>query len=525
MSIRATLFVAAAAFSAAAAAQDIGRVTQVTLYPGSATVERAVRVIAGSGRIEMTGLPANFDVRTLRVEGDAGIKIGEVAVQDIGRAQALSAREADLENRIQALKDEKASLEVEAKTAALVRDYLVSLNKNDSGEKGSHPSIDPKAIPAVLEAIRKGGTDAYGTIQKVAVKQRDLDKRLAALERDLARLRTGARDVRSLWVSYSAAKPGELRAAYQVTNAGWKPVYRAELDSNASKMELERQASVMQRTGEDWSGVTLRLSTGAPRATQVVEPQPWQLVIRPRVEDRVRSGLMEAPAPAAAMAKAQRAEAAEDAIVEQFQTTYATEIEVPGKVDVASDGRQVTVSLATDEMPVKQKVRVVPRYGLDANVTAEAEQPEGVWIPGEVQLYRDGSYIGRTYCNAQAKEKIVLPFGRDDRVVVKSDRVKNRGGETGLISKRGERQIADLYTITSRHKTAVELVVLEASPVPVSDQITVETAYEPQPKIKQWENKRGVVAWEQPLKPGETANFTVDYTISYPKDANIIGLP
>jgi hypothetical protein len=103
--------------------------------------------------------------------------------------------------------------------------------------------------------------------------------------------------------------------------------------------------------------------------------------------------------------------------------------------------------------------------------------------------------------------------------------VKNRGGETGLISKRGERQIADLYTITSRHKTAVELVVLEASPVPVSDQITVETAYEPQPKIKQWENKRGVVAWEQPLKPGETANFTVDYTISYPKDANIIGLP
>jgi uncharacterized protein (TIGR02231 family) len=522
MSIRATVLVAAAAFATGAAAQDIGRVTRVTLYPGSATVERAVRVGAGSGRVEMTGLPANFDPRTLRVEGDAGIRIGEVAVQDIGRAEALSGREADLENRIQALKDEKAALEVDAKTAELVRDYLASLGNSKKGE-GAAPALDPKAVPAIVEAIRKGGGDAYGTIQKVEVKKRDLDKRIAALERDLARLRTGARDVRSLWIGYTASKPGELRAAYHVTNAGWKPVYRAELDSSASKMELERQAAVMQRTGEDWRGVTLRLSTGAPRATQVVEPQPWQLVIRPPVRPLERQSGLAAEMAAAPAPKAAREDA--NMIVEQFQTTYSTEFEVPGKVDVASDGRQVTVSLSEQELPVAQRIRVVPRHGLEATVTAEAEQPEGVWIPGQVQLYRDGSYIGTTYWNAAAKDKIVLPFGRDDRIVVKSERVKNRGGETGLISRRGERQVADLYTITSRHNVPVDLLVLEASPVPVSDQINVEAAFQPEPKIKEWEHKRGVVAWQQPLKPGETANFTVDYTISYPRDANIIGLP
>jgi uncharacterized protein (TIGR02231 family) len=522
MNIRAAAFLAAALFCGGALAQDIGRVSRVTLYPGSATVERAVRVGAGSGRVEMTGLPANFDVKTLRVEGDAGIRIGEVAVQDIGRSEALSTREADLENRIQALKDEKAALDVDAKTAELVRDYLASLSKPSESDK-PRPAVDPKAIPATLDAIRKGGADAYKTILQVAVKKRELDKRIAALERDLARLRTGARDVRSLWISYAAAKGGELRAAYVVTNAGWKPLYRAALDSSASKMDLERQAAVMQRTGEDWRGVTLRLSTGAPRATAIVDPQPWQLVIRPPVQPR--SGIaMEAPAPATLASKAMRDEAAAP-IVAQFETTFSTEFEVPGKVDVASDGRQVAVSLATQSVPVKQKIRVVPRRGLDAMVTAEAEQPEGVWIPGEVQLYRDGSYIGATYWNAQAKEKIVLPFGRDDRVVVKSDRVKNRGGETGLLSKRGERQIADLYTISSRHKGPVELLVLEASPVAVSDQISVDARFEPAPKIKDWENKRGVVGWEQTLSPGETANFTADYTISYPKDANVIGLP
>lgn len=520
MLVRTALVAAAALYCAGASAQDIGKVTRVTLYPGSATVERALHVGAGVGRVEMTGLPATFDVKTLRVEADPGIAIGEVAVQDVARTEALSAREADLAERIQALRDEKAALEVQAKTAELVRDYLASLSSRDQKEKVQ--TLDPKAIPAIVEAIRKGGADAYGTIQKVQVKSRELDKQIAALERDLARLRSGARDVRSLWISYTAAKPGELRAAYHVTNAGWKPLYRASLDSNASKMDLARQAAVMQRTGEDWTGVSLRLSTGAPRATQVVDPQPWQLVIRPRVQPLQRGAAAEmAAAPAA---KAMRADEA-NTIVAQFETTYSTEFEVPGKVDVASDGRQISVSLATQSISVKQRVRVVPRYGLEATVTAEAEQPEGVWIPGQVELYRDGAYIGSTYWNAQAKEKIVLPFGRDDRIVVKSERVKNRGGETGLISKRGERQIADLYSITSRHKGPVELLVLEPSPVAVSDDISVEAKYEPQPGIKDWEHKRGVVGWAQTLAPGETANVTVDYTIGYPKDANVIGLP
>src|SRR5262249_10803450 len=101
------------------------RISHVTLYAGSATVERSVAVSPEKTRIELTGLPGNFDVRTLRVEADPGIRIGEVSVKDVGRANALGPREADLEARIQALKDSRAMLEVEAKSAELVRDFLV----------------------------------------------------------------------------------------------------------------------------------------------------------------------------------------------------------------------------------------------------------------------------------------------------------------------------------------------------------------------------------------------------------------
>jgi uncharacterized protein (TIGR02231 family) len=211
--------------------------------------------------------------------------------------------------------------------------------------------------------------------------------------------------------------------------------------------------------------------------------------------------------------------------IAEFQTEYTTEYDVPGTVDLAADGRQVTVSLARQQIAVKQRVRVVPRRDTTAMVTAEADLPEGVWIPGDVQLYRDGGYIGSTYWQAQAKERMVLPFGRDDRVQVAVKRLKERKGAAGLLNQKNERQVATLYTVTSRHKVPVELLVLEASPVPVDDKISVETVLEPKPKSANWEDHKGVHAWEQPLAPGETLKFVADYTITYPKDAVVAGLP
>lgn len=508
----------------AALAQAISR---VTLYPGSATIERAAKVQPGIGKVQMSGLPANFDPKTLRVETDAGIHVGEVAVQDVSRAEAVGKREAELEERIQKLRDEKAALEVDVKTAELVRDYLKSLSARPTDGKAQ--PIDAKAIPAVLDAIRRGGADSYSTIQKMDIRKRELDKRIAVASAELGRIRNGAREERTLTITYTAQKPGELRAAYLVTNAGWRPQYRAALDSNTSRVELERQAAVMQRTGEDWRGVKLRLSTGQPRAATIVDPNTWQLVIRPPMQpvpmSEVRQYDMLAKARGDRAASVAAAPVEAPPPIAEFNTEYTTEFEVPGTVDLTADGRQVTVSLAKLQVTAKQRVRVVPRRDTTAMVTAEADLPEGVWIPGDVQLYRDGGYIGSTYWQAQAKERMVLPFGRDDRVQVAVKRTKDRKGAAGILSQKNERQVASLYTVTSRHKVPVELLVLEAAPVPVDDKISVESAFEPKPKTANWEDHKGVHAWEQPLAPGETLKFVADYTITYPKDAVVAGLP
>src|SRR6266478_4915967 len=508
-----------------AIAQEASRITAVTLYPGSATMERTARITPGMTRLEISGLPANFDPQTVRVESDPGVRIGEVSTQDQSRTAASNARESAIEDKIQALKDRQAVLEVDARSAQMAADYLSRLGAPASGTEKPAPALNGKSVAEVIEAVRRGGSDAFGRIQKVQVQKRELDKEIRALERDLARLKSGAKDVRTIAIGVSAEGPGEVRVSYQVNGAGWRPAYRAGLDSAGSKVLLERQGAISQVTGEDWTNVKLKLSTGQPRLSpQGTEPRPWKLSLySPSVGAVSESSLRAAAAPAALLR--QRADEPKPEAPLEVQTAFATEFEVPGAVSLPSDGRKLTVSLAKLSLPVKMRLRVVPRLDAQAIVTAEAERPEGVWLAGDIQLYRDGNYAGATSWNPQASAALVLPFGRDSLVRVKVDRAKDRNGSGGLIARRNEREVSDLFTLTSHHKTPVELLVLESSPVSTNDQIKVEAKFDPKPTAENWEERQGVVAWARAIAPNQTLKFSVSYAIGYPKDGAVAGLP
>lgn len=512
-------------------------IAAVVLYPGSATIERHARIIPGMTELEIDGLPANFDARTIRVQADTGIQIGQVVTRDVGQAQSASTREAELEAQIQALQDKIAVLDVDAKSAALVQKYLENLNGAGASSDRQQTFVDARSMAAMLETIRKGGSDAFERIRKAEVQKRDLDRQIQALQRDLERLHTGARDSRHITVQLAARQAGILRLSYQVSHAGWKPTYRALLDSSASTVELERLATVSQKTGEDWRGVKLKLATGQPRLSpQAPEPRPWLLTYRKpmpmQAEGRLYSAMpAPAPAPAASPALADKSKAGADAAdnyippIIETQGNFATEFEVPSRVTLPSDGREISVALSKQLVAVKQRLRTVPRIDKSAVVTAEAARPEGVWLPGAIQLFRDGSYVGSTYWNTQALEKLLLSFGRDDLIRVTVDRTEEQTGSAGLLARQTERRVQDVYAITNLHKKPADLLMLEPSPVSTSEEVQVQTAFEPQPTVTSWENRRGVNGWETVIAPNQTRKFRLDYTITYPKEGSTSGLP
>ena len=185
----------------AARAQDASKITAVTLYPGSATVERTARVLPGMTLLQISGLPTNFDPQSLRIDADHVVEIGEVAAQDIARSQAPNSREAQLEEKIQALKDRQADLDGEVKSAEMVTEFLSRL-----GAPGEKPAPIPgaKSLVGIVNLIRRGGGDSLARVQRARVQKREIGKQIAALERDLVRLKSGTRDTRTILVGVSS---------------------------------------------------------------------------------------------------------------------------------------------------------------------------------------------------------------------------------------------------------------------------------------------------------------------------------
>lgn len=526
------------ALAASGASAIEAPIQSVTLYPGSATVERVVQVTPGMTQVEITGLLANFNTDTVRLQADPGIQVGQVLTRDQRAVDSPSPRQAELEAKIQALQDQIALVDAEIKSSQLVQGYLERLGGGENTAGRAGPS-DPKALLGTLDAIRKGGSEALARMHEAEVKKRALTKQLEALKGDLAKVQASTRDSRSMTVAVAVRQPGKILLSYQVNRAGWKPTYRATLDSNASTVELERMAAISQKTGEDWSRVRLRLSTGQPNLTAYApDPLPWLLTHRPPQEAQGAINFRQEyarriapaappPPPSPVMVTGSRV-AADDYIapVIEMQGTFATEFEVPARVDLASDGREISVGLAKQNMPVKQLVRIAPRDNKDVAVlTIDAARPDGVWLPGQVQLRRDGSYVGALHWNPQAGERFSMAFGRDPLVRVSTERRNEKSGEAGFFNRDNQKRIADTYVVTNLHRQPIDILVLEPTPVSQSDKIGAKISLNPEPTVRDWQQRRGVVGWERSLKPNETARFNVDYVIDYPKEGTVQGLP
>src|SRR2546429_9788358 len=107
----------------------------------------------------------------------------------------------------------------------MTADFIARLGA-PAGDKPA-PLPGARSLAETIEAVRRGGADAFGRIQKGQGQKREIDKQIRALERDLARLKSGAKGVRTIAGGVSAERPGEGRGAYQGNAARRRRPYPA----------------------------------------------------------------------------------------------------------------------------------------------------------------------------------------------------------------------------------------------------------------------------------------------------------
>lgn len=513
----------------AAIADNEAPITRVVLYPGSASIERLAQVPAGNGAVEIRGLPTSFDTKTLLVNADRGVRIGQIVIQEAAQANGAHPREKELLKRIRDLKDQIDTLDIEVKSANHVTAYLDRIGGSSPESKGS---VEAKAVLGVTESIESAAARAYQRAQRAEIKKRSVQEDLDKLEFELTQFKSGAKNSRSITIQTAADAPGTLRLSYQINRAGWQPAYRAAIDTRKSVVDLERLAQVSQKTGEDWTGVKLVLSTGQPQAFRTpADPQTRRLTYYkpvPREERYAAAPATMAPAPAPMMAKPMAARGEPDDYVAPVIETvgaFATEFEVPARVTLPADGREVAVSLGKQTYSATQRVLVSPAINRTGVLVADFERAEGVWLPGNIQLYRDGNYIGATRWQPDAAERFSLGFGQDDLLRVSIERKNQFAGNAGFVGQRNQRKVADTYVLDNLHKNAIDVLVLESAPVSQSEEIEVERNLQPTPTEIDWKGRQGVVGWKKQLAPNETWKIDVGYTITYPKEGSVSGLP
>lgn len=506
---------------ALAAGAPPARISQVAVYPGSATITRTLSVAAGTHDAIFDCLPGTLDAASLQAEGSAGLQVGELHVEVTPRAAIGDRCASPLEASIRTLEDRIAALDAESGAIAVSQDYL----KGFAAAGKEAPAASAEQIQATVRALT-------GASEKALQRQHAIQREQEALQRELApllaqRQRTDGKEQRLARVRVALAAPqaGTLRLAYRVPGPSWQPGYRASLDSESGTLQLERQAQVRQDTGEDWDGVALTLSTGQPGgATQPPLPLPWRIGIQPEPPVALARAPLAAPAPEAEalMKRSATATAAASTFdVSVFQGSYATEFKVPQPVTVRSGAGAVALVLEREKVPAELKVRTTPARDAAAYLVADFQLPAGVWPAGEVGLYRDDAFVGKGRLDAAQLARDGLAFGRDERVQVHVDRPEQQRGTKGLIGSRNQRTDERRYTVENLHQRAIALQVLDAAPVSDNEDVKVESTFDPAPATRDWHDERGTVAWEQSLAAGAHQAFRATYVITWPRDAHL----
>ncbi|MHC2565050.1 uncharacterized protein (TIGR02231 family) [Bradyrhizobium liaoningense] len=403
----------------------------VTVYPDGATVTRVISLDLASGDSTLVAkdFPLSLDPSSLRVEGEAGAKltIGTIDARPPRAAQPANLPEFD--KRIEALRDQRADLQGAIDSADARRKFaqhFAEASPAGLGEKGEARPITEwrAAFAAVAEEIAIADT----AIREATRKQREIDRQIAQLEAERSAKPPNKLEVR-IDVASAAATKATLRVTYAVRNARWVPLYDARLDTGAKdrkpQLELVRRAEVTQSTGEDWSNVTLGVSTvrigrggSAPELNSLVAqypqvPKPLALgsasdLARPAPTARQRSAQFE---PMSKVAEATERADEQQAVAEigDFQATF----KIPGRVSLGAAEGAKSLRIASMTVPADLAVRAAPVIDPTAFLEASFKQTDDAsLLPGKVAIYRDGTFVGRGKITASAKDDIVrLGFG------------------------------------------------------------------------------------------------------------------
>ena len=510
-------------------------IRDVTVYEDRALVTRAgdVPVPGGPSRVVLGGIPAAIQVASLRasIERKTGVRVVSVSTRTEERTTAARDTVRSAEEAVEEL--ERSLARLHAKDAMLVaQEKMLRRYEAVAGrglaEQATLGTLQDGALEQVTAFFPGRAAAIAESRRRVSEEVKQLEEKLEDASAGLQKVSTRqAKTVRFVTVDIAAdaAATVPLALSYLVGDCGWQPRYDARL--RAGTLRVTYQGEVRQKSGEDWTGVTMALSTARPalgaQRPRLLPLRMSTVVSGPNTQRGVRGVLLAVPGLGQAddatdgaphIPPAPGAEG--DETVSDSGTSVV--FRVPGQADVPSDGRahRVVVARFADPAPrlgyetVPKLMRYVYRRCDSSN------QCEFPMLAGAVDIWRESGFVGTSHTDFVAPgRKLSLSLGIDENLKVKRVLDKRLSTTRAVSGKRVHRRAYDIELANYRSE-ATEVVVREH--IPVSDVAEVTVRLDPRTTpTDNLDAKRGFLTWKVTLEPDQKQRLHLEYEATVPK--------
>jgi uncharacterized protein (TIGR02231 family) len=508
-------------------------IKHVTVYPDRAQLshETQVELTAGKSILKLGGLSPYIDAQSIQVKGYGDFIILSVNQQnnylenleDLPEVKSIRSQIEALQLKVE---DEKAAITVlNEKQAFLVANRAILVKEI---------TFSVEQLKSVMELYTSNMDQVTTSVIKKNRLIKDYEKQILALQQQISD-KFGKQQLPSgeITVTVSAEKPvtGKLTYSYVVSNAGWYPSYDIRVDNITKPVTIFYKANVFQSTGVTWKDVKLSFSNATPWvAGDVPVLNPWFIDYyypeRPIMIRGMASGVKRTnKAAVSEMVVADAAmeekvmEAAPVAVEKQIgETTVTFDISTP--YSLPSDGKVQTIEIQRTTTPADYKYVTIPKLSplayLTGNITDWAEQN---LIGGEATLYFENTFVGKSYLNVnQLKDTLTVSLGTDNSILVKREKRQDFTSRKVLGSNKTE-TYSFLITVRNNKINPVRITVNDQIPISSNSGIEVNPVelsggkHNPQ---------TGEIKWDLEIKPQETRQLILTYSVKYPKDKTII---
>lgn len=500
------------------------KIKDVTIYLSGASLSCVAdaKIPAGVSTVTLTDLPTAISEESIQLEGVGDFVINNVlyrVTQDkTPKGDSLTKIKQELEDKIAVLKY----------TKDVYANEIEILNANRE-IKGANSNLSTVELDKVLKFYQSEMLKLKENIRKTDKSIAELNTELSRINSELAPYRNRTKGEVEVTVSSTKAQNIKLGMSYYVNCAYWMPFYEARVEDVNKDISVAYKAKIYQSSGYDWDNVKVTLSTGNPTQNGTV-PTLNKWILRehqPQVRySKANLKMAAAESVAYEMEMDEAAAASKSAmsnVARGIRTTTdekmtTIEFVIDELFSVKSQQNDAMLTINTNNLPAEYVYRCVPKLDRNAYLLAKiTDFAKYNFLSGDVTLYLGGKYVGTSYLNiAQTTDTLKLSLGQDKGIMVERT-LSDEFNKKSTIGKNYKQTAMWNISVRNNKSTNVKIEILDNLPVSGSSSITVSNMSYDGATL----DDKNIATWNLDLKPSETKNLKLSYTVTYPKTMSL----